>query len=86
MFKDKRTCILEYAIKADVALIRAKASDVLGNLIYSKTARNFNPIMAMAANYTIALVDEIVDVGELDPERIVTQHIYVDAIIKENRK
>ena len=83
---DKRTCILEYAIKADVALIRAKASDVLGNLIYSKTARNFNPIMAMAANYTIALVDEIVDVGELDPERIVTQHIYVDAIIKENRK
>ena len=55
----------------------------LGNLVYCKVARNFNPAMAMAADYTIALVDEIVEVGELDPEAIVTPHIFVDAIVKK---
>ena len=74
--------VLEEAIHADVALIRAKKADRLGNLVYSKTARNFNPVMAMAADYTIVEVDEIVEPGELDPESIVTPHPFVKAIVK----
>ncbi len=77
-----RAYVLEYAIKADVALIKASKADTLGNLVYCKVARNFNPAMAMAADYTIALVDEIVDAGCLDPESVVTPHIYIDAIVK----
>ena len=76
-----RPHILVDALQADVALIRAKTADTLGNLVYSKTARNFNPAMAMAADYTIALVDEIVEAGSLSPDAIVTSHIYVDAIV-----
>lgn len=79
-------CVLEEAIHADVALICASKSDKLGNLCYSKTARNFNPVMAMAADYTIAEVAEIVEAGELDPEEIVTPHIYVNAIVKRSAK
>lgn len=74
--------ILEKAIRADVALIRAHKADTLGNLVYYKTARNFNPLMATAAKYVIAEVDEIVEPGELDPEAIVTPFIYVDAIVE----
>lgn len=81
-----RKYVLEEAIHTDVALIRAKKADTLGNLVYSKTARNFNPVMAMAATYTIAEVDEIVESGELDPEEIVTPHIYVNAIVKRSAK
>lgn len=81
-----RKYVLEEAIHTDVALIRAKKADTLGNLVYSKTARNFNPVMAMAATYTIAEVDEIVEPGELDPENIVTPHIYVNAIVKRSAK
>ena len=81
-----RKYVLEEAIHTDVALIRAKKADTLGNLVYSKTARNFNPVMAMAATYTIAEVDEIVEPGELDPEEIVTPHIYVNAIVKRSTK
>lgn len=85
--KEKRSfdgvdCVMEKAIHADVALIRAKKADRLGNLVYSKVARNFNPLMAMAARYTIAEVDEIVEPGELDPELITTPHIFVDAIVE----
>ena len=80
-FNGKRY-VLEEAIRADVALIRAKKADRLGNLVYSKTARNFNPVMAMAADYTIVEVDEIVEPGELDPESIVTPHLFVNAIVK----
>jgi 3-oxoacid CoA-transferase A subunit len=76
-----RTYVLERAIPADVALIKAYRSDQLGNLVYYRTARNFNPLMAMAATLTIAEVDEIVPTGELDPEAIVTPHIFVDVII-----
>ena len=76
-----KSYVLEEAIHADVALIRAKKADTLGNLVYSKTARNFNPVMAMAADYTIAEVDEIVEPGELDPETIVTPHLFVNAIV-----
>lgn len=78
--------VLEEAIHADVALIRASKADTLGNLVYSKTARNFNPVMAMAATYTIVEVDEIVEAGTLDPESIITPHIFVNAIVKRGSK
>lgn len=74
--------ILEKAIRADVALIRAHKADTLGNLVYYKTARNFNPLMATAAKTVVVEVDEIVEPGELDPEEIVTPFIYVDTIVK----
>ncbi|MBO1002228.1 CoA transferase subunit A [Pseudogracilibacillus auburnensis] len=79
---DGETYLLEKALKADVALIRAQKADTKGNLVYYKTARNFNPNMATAAKYVIAEVDEIVEVGELSAEEIVTPHLYVDAIVK----
>lgn len=79
---DGERYIFEKAIKGDVALIRAKTADTLGNLVYHTTARNFNPMMATAATTVIVEVDEIVEVGELDPEIIVTPHVYVDYIIK----
>ena len=78
---DGRTYVLERAIHADVALVRAVRADTLGNLAYYKTARNFNPLMAMAARLTIAEVNEIVPAGELDPECIVTPHIFVDKLV-----
>ena len=76
-----RTYVLERAISADVALIKANKADELGNLVYYKTARNFNPLMAMAATFTIVEVDEIVPTGALDPESVVTPHIFVDIIV-----
>jgi 3-oxoacid CoA-transferase subunit A len=72
-------------IKADVALIKAEKADTLGNLVYAKTARNFNPMMATAAKLVIAEVDEIVEVGTLDPLEIVTPHNYVDMIVMNDR-
>ena len=78
---DGRPHILVDTLHADVALIRAKTSDALGNLVYSKTARNFNPAMATAADFTIAVVDEIVEPGALSPDEIITSHIYVDALV-----
>lgn len=74
--------VLEPALYADVALIKADRADELGNLVYCKSARNFNPAMATAANYTIAQVGEIVKAGELDPEAVVTPHIFVNALVK----
>lgn len=74
--------LLQEAIKADVALIKAYKSDELGNLVYYKTARNFNPVMAMAADLVIAEVDEMVPCGALDPECIVTPHIFVDVVVQ----
>jgi 3-oxoacid CoA-transferase subunit A/3-oxoadipate CoA-transferase alpha subunit len=73
--------LLQTALRADVALIRAKRADALGNLVYAKTARNFNPDMATAADVVIAQVDEIVEVGELDPEAVVTPHMLVDHLV-----
>ncbi|KSU83540.1 3-oxoacid CoA-transferase subunit A [Fictibacillus enclensis] len=73
--------IFEQAIRANVALIRAWKADTLGNLVYYKTARNFNPVMATAADVVIAEVDEIVEPGELSPEEIVTPHLFVDGIL-----
>lgn len=75
-------CLLEYSLRADVALIQADKADELGNLVYSRVARNFNPAMAKAAKVTIVEVSEIVPVGSLDPESIVTPHVYVDYIVK----
>jgi len=77
-----REYIFELPLKADFAFIRAYKADKMGNLIYRRTERNFNPLMAKAATITIAEVDEIVDVGEIDPECIVTPLIYVDRVVK----
>jgi 3-oxoacid CoA-transferase A subunit len=80
MIRGKRY-ILEDALGADCAFIKAYRADRLGNLVYRKAARNFNPVMATAAKLTIAEVDEVVEVGELDPEAIVTPSIFVDRIV-----
>jgi 3-oxoadipate CoA-transferase, alpha subunit len=80
---DGMPCLLEKAIKGDIAIIRAKKADRWGNLVYNKSGRNFNPIMAMAAKVTIAEVDEIVELGELDPESIVTPGIFVQRVVKK---
>jgi 3-oxoacid CoA-transferase A subunit len=78
--------LLETAIPSDFALIKAHKADKLGNLTYRKTARNSNPIMAMAGKITIAEVDEIVEIGELDPEDVVTPGVFVNYLVlsKEN--
>ena len=78
---DGRTYVLEYPIKGDVALIGAHVSDRMGNLVYRKTARNFGPVMATAAELVIAQVSEVVEAGRLDPEAIVTPSIYVDRVV-----
>ncbi len=77
-----RMYVLEYPIYADVALIKAEKGDRWGNLTYRKAARNFGPIMATAAKTSIASVFELVELGELDPENIVTQGIHVTRIVK----
>jgi len=78
---DGRTYLLEYPIKADFALISALKADRWGNLVYRKTARNFGPIMATAATTTIAQVDEIVPLGSIDPESVVTPGLFVDRVV-----
>jgi 3-oxoadipate CoA-transferase alpha subunit len=77
--------VLEYPIFGDVALIKAERGDRWGNLTYRKTARNFGPSMAMACKQTIASVYEIVELGALDPEAIVTPAIFVQRIVKIER-
>jgi 3-oxoadipate CoA-transferase alpha subunit len=77
-----RRYVLERPVKADVALIRADLADRWGNLTYRKAARNFAPTMAMAAALTIAEAREVVPLGELDPERIVTPGLFVDRVIE----
>jgi 3-oxoadipate CoA-transferase, alpha subunit len=78
--------VLEYPIHADLALIKAERGDRFGNLVYRKAARNFGPIMAMAAKKTVATVHEIVPLGELDPEHIVTPGIFVTQLVKVERR
>jgi 3-oxoadipate CoA-transferase alpha subunit len=78
---DGRLHVLEYALHADFALVRAEKADRLGNLVYRKTARNFGPIMAAAATMTAVEVSELVPVGQLNPEHVVTPGIYVDRIV-----
>lgn len=79
---DGEDYVFEAPIKADVALIKAKCGDRWGNLTYNKTARNFGPVHATAAKLTIAQVDEIVELGEIDPETVVTPGIFVQRVIK----
>ena len=79
---DGRDYVLEYPIRGDVAIIKAAKADRWGNLIYRKTARNFGPVMAMAAACTIAQVDEVVELGALDPEAIVTPGIFVHRVVQ----
>jgi 3-oxoadipate CoA-transferase alpha subunit len=81
---DGRRYLLELPLRADLALVKAHVSDELGNLVYRKTARNFGPIMAAAATVTIAQVSDVVAVGELDPEVVVTPSIYVDRVVRVN--
>jgi len=78
---DGRNYVLEYPIHADFALIKARAGDRWGNLVYRKAARNFGPIMAMAARTTIVQVSEIVELGMLDPEIVVTPGIFVNRVV-----
>jgi acetate CoA/acetoacetate CoA-transferase alpha subunit len=73
--------LVETALTAEVSIVHAKKADSLGNLVYDKTACNFNPLVAMAGAFTIAEVEEIVPAGELDPECIATPGIYVDMVI-----
>ena len=77
-----RSYIMEHALSADVALIKAWRGDRLGNLVYRKTARNFNPMMATAAKLTIAEVEELVEPGAIDPDHVITPGIYVKRIVQ----
>jgi len=83
---DGRDYVLEYPIHADFALIKALRGDRWGNLVYRKTARNFGPIMAAAAKCTIAQVREIVNLGDLDPENVVTPGIFVQRVVEVRRR
>jgi 3-oxoadipate CoA-transferase alpha subunit len=79
---DGRTYVLESPIRGDVALIGAHRGDPAGNLVFRKTSRNFNPMMATAATLTVASVTEVVERGALDPEAIVTPGIFVDRVVR----
>jgi len=83
---DGQEFIFERALGADFALIKGYKGDRVGNLIYRKVARNNNPIMGMAAKFTIAEVEEIVDAGELDPQLVVTPGIFVDRMVKVEKR
>lgn len=78
---DKQEFVMERAIKGDFALIKGWKADRLGNVVYRKSARNFNPMIATAGNITIVEVEEIVDPGELDPDQIHTPGIYVQRVV-----
>ena len=78
---DGRTYVLERGIRADLAVIHAWKTDHEGNLIYRKTARNFNPIMATAAEVVVAEVEDLVPNGQIDPDHIITAGIFVDRIV-----
>ena len=80
IFKDQ-TFVMEYAIEADFSLVKCKAADRYGNLIYNKTARNFGPVMCTAAKTTIVQAREIVDLGGIDPENVITPGIFVSKVV-----
>ena len=82
---DGRQYLLERALPADFAIIKAWKGDRLGNLVYRKAARNFNPIMATAAAITIAEIEHLVEPGEIDPDHIVTPGIYVQRVVVGER-
>ncbi|PWJ24216.1 3-oxoadipate CoA-transferase alpha subunit [Branchiibius hedensis] len=78
---DGKHYVLEYPIRGDFALIKGHTADQVGNLVYRKTARNFGPIMAAAADRTIAQVHQVVPVGDIDPENVITPGLYVDQVV-----
>ena len=82
---DGKEYVLEEAIRADVSIVKAWKGDKAGNLVYNKTARNFNPMIATCGTITVAEVEELVEIGELDPDQVHTPGIYVDRIIKGTR-
>jgi len=82
---DGRTYLLERALTADFALVKAWRGDRFGNLVYRKTARNFNPMMATAARITIAEVEHLVEPGEIEPDQVMTPGIYVKRILQGER-
>jgi len=82
---DGQTCILEYALKPDFAIIHAHTGDTEGNLRYRKTARNFNHVMAMAARVTVAEVENLVPAGDLDPDSVHTPGIFVQRVVQVPR-
>ncbi|MBC7619662.1 MAG: 3-oxoacid CoA-transferase subunit A [Candidatus Saccharibacteria bacterium] len=82
---DGKSYVLEYPIHGDVALIKAETGDRWGNLVYRKAARNFGPVMATAARRTVATVHEIVELGKLDPEAVVTPGIHVTQLVQIDR-
>ncbi|MEY4757962.1 MAG: hypothetical protein RJA34_2860 [Pseudomonadota bacterium] len=79
---DGKQYVLEYPIRGDLALIKAECGDRWGNLTYRKAARNFGPVMATAAKLTVATVHDVVELGTLDPETIVTPGIYVSKVVR----
>ena len=79
---DGREFLLEKPLKADVALLRADVADKAGNLVYRRASRNFNPMMAMAAETVIVVANKIVETGELDPDQVMTPGIFVDMIVQ----
>ena len=81
-----RDYVLEYPIHGDVALVKAERGDRWGNLNYRMAARNFGPVVAMAAQFTVASVHEVVELGQLDPESVVTPGIFVSKIVKVPRQ
>jgi len=78
---DGKDYLLEKPLKADFSLLLGHVVDRRGNTVYSKTTRNFNPLMAMAADTVIVEARTIVDIGEINPDHIVTQHIFIDYIV-----
>ena len=83
---DGKTYILERPIRADVALLKAYKADRSGNLVYRRAARNFNPVMAMAADLVIVEADHIVETGALDPDEVMTPCIFVDLVVEREGK
>lgn len=77
-----RTYLIELPLRADVALINASLADHTGNLVYRKSARNFNPLMAMAADYVVAQASRVHPIGEIDPDHVMTPGVVVDAVVE----
>ncbi len=77
-----KTYVLEYALKADFSLVKCRAADRFGNLVYNKTARNFGPVMCTAADVAIVQAGKVVDPGEIDPECVVTPGIFVQKVVE----
>lgn len=82
---DGKMYLLEKPLKADISLVKASKADKKGNLWFNKSTKNFNPIIAMAADITIVETDELVEVGEIDPNNVVTPHIFTDYILEVSK-